>query len=116
MEVLLPKLGLAVSQKRITPRSGSTSDTPAKCHSLVSPSSRAAWICSLMGASCSSISSWAKYRPCFCSVMRLLLPTFPIPLLLVIRRGYPEHEHYPPPQRHFCKELLIQRHLLGIRG
>ena len=64
----LPKLGLAVSQKRITPRSGSTSETPTKCHSWLSPASRASWICYLMLPLWSCISSWAKYSPWYCSV------------------------------------------------
>jgi len=35
---VLPKLGLEVSHKRITPpRSGSTSETPTRCHSCSSP-------------------------------------------------------------------------------
>jgi hypothetical protein len=57
-----------VSQKRITPRSGNTSETPTKCHSWLSPASRASCICSLMFLLWSSISSWAKNRPWSCSV------------------------------------------------
>jgi hypothetical protein len=34
--------------------------------SWLSPASRASWICSLMFPLWSSISSWAKYRPCCC--------------------------------------------------
>src|ERR671910_67208 len=68
---VLPKLGLDVSQKRITPRSGSTSETPTRCHSCCSPASRASWICSLTLPLWSSISSWAKNRPWCCSVTSL---------------------------------------------
>src|ERR671921_1588721 len=65
---LLPKLGLEVSQKRITPRSGSTSETPTRCHSWCSPASRASWICSLTLAPSFIISSWA------CTVRGAALP------------------------------------------
>src|SRR3712207_6842037 len=99
------------------PRSGSTSDTPTRCHSLVSPASSATWICSLTSALCSSVSSWAKYRPWRCSVM-CLLAAFPISLSLVIGRGRPEHEHHPRPECYLREELFIdhRRHLLRIRG
>ncbi len=54
---VLPKLGLMVSQKSTTRRSGGTSDTPTRRHFLFSPASRECWMRPLASASSSSTSS-----------------------------------------------------------
>jgi len=112
---VLPKLGLEVSQKRITPRSGSTSETPTKCHFWLSPASRASCVCSLMLPLWSSINSWAKNRPCCCSLtsspsltnLLKILPRFSAPVVWSRR---PEHEHDPSPERQPREKLFVQDH------
>jgi hypothetical protein len=112
---VLPKLGLEVSQKRITPPSGSTLETPTKCHSLRSPASRASWICSVVFSRWFGISSWAKNRSCCCSVTRRpsltnllkILTRFSAPVVWSRR---PEHEHDPSPERQPREKLFVQDH------
>ena len=112
---VLPKLGLEVSQKRTTPRSGSTSETPTKCHFWLSPASRASCICSLMLPFWSSISSWAKNRSCCCSVtsrpsLTNLLKILPRYSASVVRSRRPEHEHDPSPECYPREKLFVQDH------
>jgi hypothetical protein len=111
----LPMLGLEVSQKRITPPSGSTLETPTKCHSLRSPASRASWICSLVFTRWFGISSWAKNSSCSCSVtsrpsltnLLKILTRFSAP---VVRSRRPEHERDPSPERQPREKLFVQDH------
>ena len=112
---VLPKLGLEVSQKRITLPLGSTLETPNKCHSLRSPASRASWICSVVFSRWFGISSWARYRLCCCSVtsrpsltnLLKILPRFSAP---VVRSRRPEYEHDPSPECYPREKLFVQDH------